>query len=312
MMAKFWEGLGDKLSAQWVATILTPAFVFWWGALVVWITRFGWIPLETWYDQLRPIAQGVFLIGALLGVVVSSLVIQQLELPVLRFLEGYWPRWFGLSRLRVLAVRFQNWRLSRIDQRLQRLMTEQDRGQMTPEKYAEYVVLDVQLGQAPDKLEDRMPTKLGNILRAAELKPLDRYGLDTIICWPHLWLLLPNEAENKLSEARATLDTATRILIWSVLFIIWIIWTWWALLVGLIVAIWAYSWLLRAAQVYGDLLVAAFDLYRPTLYETLRLPLPEDSASEKQLGEQLTLYLFRGGLPTSVKFQNREDNKKSP
>src|SRR5690348_16473884 len=122
MMAKFWEGLGDKLSAQWVATVLTPAFVFWWGALVVWIIHFGWTPLETWFNQLRPIAQGVFLIGTLVGVVISSLVIQKLALPTIRFLEGYWPRRFGFNRLRRQAVRFQNWRLDQKDRRWQQLL----------------------------------------------------------------------------------------------------------------------------------------------------------------------------------------------
>jgi len=44
----------------------------------------------------------------------------------------------------------------------------------------------------PAESDRHMPTKLGNILRAAELRSKDKYGLDAVICWPRLWLLLPD------------------------------------------------------------------------------------------------------------------------
>ncbi len=307
MITKFWEGLGDKLADKWVASVLAPAFAFWAGGLLAWIYRFGWVQLEKQFNQLSSIAQGALLIGGLLGIAASSVIVQRLDLPVLRLLEGYWPGW--LNRLRTWAIHLQSTRRDQAAERWQQLAAKKHLGKLNPQEQEEYVRLDLQLMRSPPQSDQRMPTRLGNILRAAENRPLDKYGLNTIICWPRLWLLLPDGTKNELSEARTSLDTAVRTLLWGVLFLIWTIWAWWAIPVGLVVAVWAYRWTLSAAEVYGDLLVSAFDLHRTLLYETLRWPLPKQTAVEKTQGEQLSQYLFRGTLPRPIWFQNSEKKK---
>ncbi|MEH1778505.1 MAG: hypothetical protein V7K67_24855 [Nostoc sp.] len=42
MSAKILESFGSKLAEQWVATLLTPAFVFWAGGAAAGLQRFGW------------------------------------------------------------------------------------------------------------------------------------------------------------------------------------------------------------------------------------------------------------------------------
>lgn len=42
MTAKVLEGFSGKLAEQWVATLLTPAFVFWAGGLAAHTQRIGW------------------------------------------------------------------------------------------------------------------------------------------------------------------------------------------------------------------------------------------------------------------------------
>lgn len=81
-----------------------------------------------------------------------------------------------------------------------------------------------------------MLTKLGNILRAAENRLSERYGLVMTICWLRRWLLLPDKTKQEITEVRATLDTAARMFLWSLLFLIWTVWAWWVPLVTLIVA----------------------------------------------------------------------------
>ena len=51
-----------------------------------------------------------------------------------------------------------------------------------------------------------MPTKLGNILRAAELYPLLRYNVDAVVTWPRLQSLLPEEFASGLRDAKASVD----------------------------------------------------------------------------------------------------------
>ena len=177
------------------------------------------------------------------------------------------------------------------------------------EEHRDRVSLSLKLRVVPKKEEDYMPTKLGNILRAVENHAYERYGLATHISWPHLWLLLSDSTKKEIAEARATLDTAARIFLWSLLFLVWTIWAWWVPLVTLAIAIWAYRWALSAARVYGDLLEAAYDLHRLELYEALRFLPPKDTAVEKAKGEELTTYLLYGRLAKPIIFHHPNDTK---
>jgi len=309
---KFWEGLGANLADQWIVTTLSPAFAFWLGGFLAWITRYGLAslePLETQLTKLPLIAQGVLLIGGLLVILASSTLVQQLNLPITRLLEGYWPRWLGW---------LQQWKLDRKDNQLrpaeerwQQLEGEKRVRKLTSEENEELVRLDSKLRLAPADPSYRMPTKLGNILRAAEIRPLVNFGLETTICWPRLWLLLPEDVKKELTEVRTSLDTHVRILLWGVLFLVWTIWTPWALVIGLAIVIWAYFWALKAAEVYGDLLNSAFDLHRFALYDALHWPRPEQPNEEEKNGTELTRYLYRGLGPASTKFQYSSGNQPS-
>lgn len=65
-------------------------------------------------------------------------------------------------------------------------------------------------------------------------------------------------------------------------------------LLGLLSARLAYQWAIAAAQTYGELVEASFDLYRHLLYQSLRWQLPADPKVERRVGQELTRYLWRG------------------
>ena len=48
MLTKLMEGVGDKLADKWIASLLTPAFLFWAGGLLAWISKIGWETMEKW------------------------------------------------------------------------------------------------------------------------------------------------------------------------------------------------------------------------------------------------------------------------
>jgi hypothetical protein len=62
------------------------------------------------------------------------------------------------------------------------------------------------------------------------------------------------------------------------------------------------SWTLDSATLYGDLIESAFDLYRFSLYQSLRFPLPKTIAEEEALGLKVTEYLYRGTYPPGLDF----------
>ncbi|WP_414623776.1 hypothetical protein [Calothrix sp. CCY 0018] len=291
MPTKFLESFGSKLAEKWVATLLTPAFVFWLGGAAAGLQRFGWKSASTWFSQQPEPLQIALLIGVLCVIAASAFVVQRFDLPVLRFLEGYWHPW--LRPLRRCLIALEAKRSQRISTRWQTLKRI-DPSQRNAEQRDELVQLDWQQLHLP--LEKQlMPTRLGNILRAAEQRPLEKYGLDTIVCWSRLWLILPDAVKKDLQEARADLNTASRFWLWSLLFFIfWTFLAWWAAPVGIFSAIFAYNWALDAARNYGELIEATFDMHRHLLYQSLRWNLPPDPNEERRVGQQLTEYLWRG------------------
>ena len=71
-----------------------------------------------------------------------------------------------------------------------------------------------------------------------------------------------------------------------------------------------YRLLINAAEVYGQLVEASFDLYRFSLYEALHWPLPSSPDEEREKGYQLSDYLYKGIYPQnpSIYFTKKEES----
>lgn len=300
MVTKFWDKLAEGLAGQWTAQALGPALAFWGGGLLAWAWCYGWQPLFNWLVALNNTAAYIALaVGGLMLLAASSAAVTWLQLSVLRLAEGYWPGPF--RRLRFALARRLEKRLQAQDERWQEL-ADLEPEQRSAEQQTEYACLDAELVHYPVDPRRLMPTRLGNLLQAAEEYPQVRYGLTMSVCWPRLWLLLSEEAQETLASARERLNGATRFLVWSVLFAVWTVWAWWAAPVAVVAAVPAYWGMFSAAGVYGDLLRAAVDLHRFALYEELRQPLPSGPADEPVHGRQLSEYLFRGTGSEAVQF----------
>lgn len=312
MSAKFLEGVGGKLAEQWVATLFTPAFIFWMGGVLAYVTRYGWEPIaKVFPDAKLEALQIAVLAGISILIYISALIVQRFDVEILRGLEGYWyPGLRDLLRplLNCMTQR-QIDRYKQLNKRRKPLSQKQlrDPSSLSLQERAELVRYDRAIRQFPTEENDFLPTRLGNLLRAAERRPNDRYGLDAIICWPRLWLLLPDSAKKELQDARAQLNNGVRVFAWSLLFLVWSVWAWWVIPIAIVSTCFAYSWIWDSAELYGDLIESAFDLYRGSLYQSLRLPLPTTAQEEKVLGEQITEYLYRGSLSAELKFLPTQD-----
>jgi hypothetical protein len=292
MSPQFLEGISGKLAEQWVATLLTPAFVFWLAGLLAYCDRNGITSLETWLKQYSEPIQIAILAIALCAIAASAFIAQRFDTGVLRALEGYW--YPGLRRLLIPCTHFQKFRRRRIIASLKHINPKLSNNSATAWERAEFVRCDRLLHQFPEKDYDILPTRLGNILRAAERRPYHRYGLDAIICWSRLWLVLPDAIKQDIQTAQVELNNAVRLFLWSGLGLGWGILSWKIIPIALLALLCAYNWILNAAITYGELIEASFDLYRPLLYEALRWQLPPDPNEERRVGQQLTNYLWRG------------------
>ena len=313
-MGDLLEALGGQLVERRAISLLVPALLFWAGGLGAYLSCSGWAllcsprlavlcsaescsrwpSLRDWLGGLSTPGQWSLLGGGVLLILVSGVVTERFVLPALRLLEGYWPLWLNFLQRRL--IKRQKTRADRDRKRFGELRRKERNpaAALTRDERREMAALDFVLMHAPSSPQLRMPTELGNILRTAELRPRDKYGLNSVVCWPRLWLVLPETVKGELAEARAGLDTAVRTWLWSMLFTIWVMWAWWAVPLGLLGALFCYRWAVAAAAVYGELLEATYDIHRWSLYAGLHWPPPANPAQEKATGEALTSYLYRG------------------
>jgi hypothetical protein len=290
MSAKFLEGFSGKFAEQWTTTLLTPAFVFWAGGAIAAWQKFGWDTLIKWFIPLPEPLQIASLLGIFLIISISAFIVQRFDVIIIQFLEGY-----SLQKIQWLdkyLIQISKYRRNKVKEQL-RTLNNKGIAALKPGEKSQHFQLDRQFHYFPTE-SDLLPTRLGNVLRSAERRPLNRYGLDAVICWPHLWLLLPDPVRNDLSTSRNDLNAAARTWLWSILFIIW----WpslgakWAML-GALVALLTYNtWMLDAAATYADLISATFDTHRHLLYKSLRFPLPTNTDTEIADGDRLTNYLW--------------------
>jgi hypothetical protein len=303
VLANIWAGLGSKLADRWAAALFSPGLLYWAGVMLTWIYAYGQTPISrrgllgaitSWsrsIGHLPAAALIILTIAALFVVTASGLVLQRASLPALRILEGYWPSW--LSRLQGWSSR----RLSdRIDRDVRRLR-ELGIGPLPQKETAERGRLERRRRRAPVDPALRMPTRAGNILRASESRPHARYGLEAVLCWPRLWLVLPDDARQEVIAARSALYLAVQAWLAGILFCIWAFWAWWAVPLGLAVAIGSYYLrILSASATYGDLVESCYDMHRGKLYAALRFGKPASPAAERSAGQSLSTYLRSGSV----------------
>ena len=254
--------------------------------------------LGRFVDHLEDLSTTEVLLGflALLGVAILS---QPLQLPLVRLMEGYWPRGAdALAQARRDAHRKRRAQLEAAQLlTAERADSESDReGEREARAQAAWRLRKL---YPPDPLV--MPTALGNALRAAEDRAGRRYGLDTIAVWPRLYPLLSDRVLGIVDDERTQLDMAVRfsaVLVLAALASLGLLITQgWLLLVSAAVAVLAwlsYKGAVGAAVAYGEGLETAFDLHRFDLLRALHLPLPASADEERALNAQVTAFLLQG------------------
>lgn len=300
MLGGFWDAVSGKLADRFVAAS-APALVFWFGGLLSWAYGHGGLHRLTeppgWLNRQSTPSEIAVIIGVLVGVSASGVIVQRLTAPVLRFLEGYWPRWLAPLRRRLVAR--ERYRAEEDANALQSLaaavLPPADPKSATEEQLSTFARLDQRCRCRPSAPNRLQPTRIGNILRAAETWPRDKYGLDAVVVWPRLWLVLPDATRQELVAARASLDAAVAGAVWGVLFCAFTAWAPLALIIGLAVTTAAVTlWVPVRAAVFGDLVEASYDLFRTAVYQQLRWPLPNSPQQEHDQGERVSTYLWRG------------------
>jgi hypothetical protein len=326
MFTTFLRELEGYFDRHWILSVFFPSLVFWSAGLLVYGAYSGFAStFRLWQAQSYEV-QIILTLSGLAWVIFFALVLGNFQTSLIRFYEGYW-QFYPLKIVRELRVGFYQARSRFLQKRIRELTEESEllkAGEAVGTEGGER-----QLPRANRELreyerewllffpyeEDKvMPTRLGNVIRAAELHAWSRYGIDAVIVWPRLHPFLPQAFISNLVNAKTAM---TLMLMASALAFAF------ALIACTILALFGSSWILfllcalglplawlcylnslHSAAVYAEQIKAAFDLYRRDLLKSLHLKLPTTYEEEVEIWTDVTHLLYRGEPPVIAKYEN--------
>lgn len=243
-----------------------------------------------------------------LGVALFAVLMQPLQLSIVRVLEGGFPRWLGSGLIRKVQIA----RKRKLDDRVQELVNRAAQADGS-----ERDALTQDAGAISDQLRSRFPgpehlvrsTALGNVLAAMEDTAGAAYGLDAAVIWPRLYAVLGGQIRLIVDDLRDGVDAAARLAatgalatVASVALLAWHSGLLTLLaLIPLAVAVLAYLGAVRAAMAYGTAVRVAFDLHRFDLLRAMCQALPADQQAEREANMRLCDFL-RQGVPVPLEY----------
>jgi len=284
MLTSLGGGLLGLLDRRLVLSAWLPAMLFWGGLGALVVTGIGWPTTAHWWLGRPGQFQAALLVLALAWITFCAYLIATLVPAIIRSGEGYWPR---------LLSRLARWRRGRHLARQARLSMD---AAAFGRRHADY----------PLRAASVMPTRLGNILRAAEDHALDRYEINAIVVWPRLYVLLPDRFTGALAAAKLPLDLmavigalATAFAVAGTVIAAIMLPSYAALACaggGLLGSCLAYAGAVQAARPYAQLIRAGFDVHRTLLLDAVGLRRPRTYGEERSQWEQLS-HLWLQGAP---------------
>lgn len=284
MLTSLGGGLSGLLDRRFLLTTWLPAMLLWGGLGAVAVSGAGWLVAVHWWLRQPGQFQVVLLVAALAWITFWAYLIAALTPSFIRIAEGYWP--FRLTRL-------SRWRRRR----------HLDRQAWLAKDTAAFARWHADY---PLRAADVMPTRLGNILRAAEDHALDRYAINAIVAWPRLYVLLPDQFTTALAAAKTPVDlmavTGALAILFTVIAtpIAAVMLSLYAAVAccagGLLVACLAYEGAVQAARPYAQLVRAGFDVHRGLLLDAMGMRRPRTYGEERDQWRQLS-HLWLQGAP---------------
>jgi hypothetical protein len=176
-----------------------------------------------------------------------------------------------------------------------------------------------------------LPTRLGNVIRAFEDYPKDKYGMYGVTVWPRLSAVVETDYARQIGEAKQPFDlmlngsvvSAALGLLTLVTSLAWPAETMGSLAAGaaragIVAALVLLSWTcyelaLPRAAVWGDMVKSAYDLYRWQLLEALGFSHPPPTMKEEQaLWARIGGHMLFGRLSTSQDLEYAPKETEAP
>lgn len=292
MLTTFLDKASGLLEKQFLLGWWFPVLVAGAAGLLIGIWPCGLAAALDWWATHEGLTQTWMLLGALFAVTLVAFLLQAFSRPLVQLYEGYWPIEWRQEYLRLtgLRERWEGWRQAR-------------REAAVSGEWPNYASLQDRLyHHYPSEAGRLLPTRLGNVLRAAEDYATIAYGMDTPFWWPRLAPLLPDDIQKAIRDALTPmlmlLNLASLAVLLELVGTVYLAMhqRWWAALAVLVlcpaVAWLSYEGAVTQGRAYGQTIRAAVDLHRFDLLSALHIPLPADPGEERQIWAQLAAWLY--------------------
>ncbi len=323
MFSSFLNPIKETLGKAFLLTVWLPALIFVSAIVTVYLIANNSLEY-VWQNWLTFSlgGQGLITVGFLMVTTLAAFALYYVMGAISRFFEGYWEKIPGLCML-------GEWRRKRYIKYLRKLQKRIDQVMIVPlgskfmrKQVIEYAYLTNLQLSFPSSEEEIMPTRLGNLYKAAELYSNQRYGADAVVLWPLLRSVLPKDFADRMLDAKIATDFWLFFSLLSILFplvtlpyllvqrtnILLLL----LCLLGIPIGIAAYHCALAPAREYTKLIKIAFDLYRRSLLDALDIGLPTTIVEERQLWADLNTFFVDETTPgVSIHFivpQSKESN----
>jgi hypothetical protein len=306
----FLSEFGKKLAERWFSLLVLPGALF--MAVAAAARTLGHAhpaDLPRLGDQVTAWAgtpaarsiggQVVLLAAGLAAAAVAGLAAQGLGVLVERFtLAADWRDWPGPLRHatgRLVARRRRRWNsaVTRWHQLREEAARARARSQRADPgaRRAAYRAMTRIAPEAPDRF-----TWCGDRLNAVAVRLERDLHVDASVCWPHLWLILPDATRTEITAARQALTRATTLTAWTALYLPLVWWWWPAAAVSGVLGLTGWRRTRAATDTYAVLLEAATRIHTRDLADHLGL---DTATSPTDIGDALTRHLAGQPQPPS-------------
>jgi hypothetical protein len=285
MFQTVFEKFSGFLDQRFIFSVWLPCLFFWLALLCLILGWAGPSVMLVWWQQQPVELQVAMTILLLAWITFFARLLLNVLGALVQVYEGYWERFSFLDKLMKRRKRYY------------------------AEKLGTLPYKEIYLRFPPaTRPEEAMPTRLGNLLKNAELYPKLRYEMDAVLIWPRLYSVLPESMVKNFGAAAAELDLMLIISVLGVAFaclggiLATVILPWHTvpacILGGALVAWLGYEGALRSALAYNQLIKAAFDLHRGTLLKTIGWVPASSYDKEKIQWDTISKFWYQGPPPT--------------
>lgn len=280
------------LTLRFLRTYWGPTLIFWAALMSLFLLRSPVTFVQWIKEQPTEIVLSVAFFMLLWVTFCAYFLALQMG-NLIRLYEGYWE---GYSK-RIPGL--EKYRKQRITFYRDRIKSLNNQGIEGAEKiYRHY--------PPADKLDEVLPTQLGNQLKNAEVYSETRYKIDGVLVWPRLYSVLPEPVQQVLGTSKSEMNMMLVVTTLAVVFAIlgglisFVLLDWYmfplCFWLGLGISKLAHNSALQSAAKYAELVKSAFDVYRATLADKMGLAPPKSYQEETTYWYYLGLLWFAGPL----------------